>query len=591
MVRIVHAARDIARVRDISTVLIRHGFGEVVARLGIRRGRSAGEGRRRESVVPESTRSGGSEPPDSADLASDATPEDIAHGDAALRELSVPVRVRRVLEDLGPSFIKLGQIVSTRADVVPPDVIAELRKLQDSVPPIPFAELRAALEQSLGRALGEVFESFEETPLAAGSIAQVHRARVRADHGSHDVVVKVQRPGIARTIASDVDLLHTLAGWIERAIPESRVYSPVGLVQQFDHAITNELNFSLEAENSSIFTQNFEQMPQVKFPRVYREASTKQVLTLEYLDGRKVYDAIEAGFVGRKLSQIALQVMVKQIFEDGFFHADPHPGNVIILGTPEHPVLGLIDLGMVGRLSPRVRDLTIDLMVSALRKDYDGIADAIYSIGNPTEKFDREAFRSEVGLRAERYLGRPLKEVQLSGLVRDVVQGATQFGLKIPTDFTLVGKALMTVEGVGRELDPDIDLFTEARPLFLNLLKKRYSPERLGMELLRRVERLSDASDTLPQQIHEVLEDLRFGRLTVNAADPGIVRAADLLGKRMFVGLMNGSMLVSGTLLISTRYWIVGGLFLLSSIVWLATFALMELYRAIRGAATRRRRR
>lgn len=588
MVRIIHAARDLARLRDISTVLIRHGFGEVVARLGGRRARSTSapppplEARRGDSTPAESGRGGEGELAE-ADLGSAATPEDIERGDAARRELSLPVRLRRVLEDLGPSFVKLGQIASTRADVLPPEVIAELRKLQDAVPPISFAEVRDAVERSLGTTLGEIFESFDEAPLAAGSIAQVHRARIRTPAGAHDVVVKVQRPGIARTIASDVDLLHTLAGLIERAIPESRIYSPVGLVQQFDRAVNNELDFTLEAENAVLFAQNFEQSPEVKFPRVYREASTKQILTLEYLDGVKVYEAVQGGFSGRALSRIALRVMVKQIFEDGFFHADPHPGNAIILGTPEHPVLGLIDLGMVGRLSPRVRDLTIDLMVAAIRKDYDGIADAIYAIGTPSEKIEREAFRSEVGLRAEKYLGRPLRDVNLSGLVRDVVQGATRFGLVIPTDFTLVGKALMTIEGVGRELDPDIDLFTEARPLFLELLKRRYSPERMGMELLRRLERLSGASDTLPQQLHEVLEDLRFGRLTVNTENPGILRAADLLGKRLFVGLVNGSMLIAGATLMAAGHLLVGGAFVLACVAWLAGFAVMESYRAIRG--------
>jgi ubiquinone biosynthesis protein len=586
MVRLVQAARDIGRLRQISQVLVRHGFGEIVARLGGRRARSSppvhGEARRRESAPPEGAQALEVDLTD-GDLSTAATPEDIARGDAARRDHSLPVRMRRVLEDLGPSFVKLGQIASTRADILPPEIIAELRKLQDAVPPVPFPDIRDELERALGSGLSDVFESFQEEPLAAGSIAQVHRACIRTPEGAQEVVVKIQRPGIARTVASDVDLLHTFAGLVERAIPESRVYSPTGLVQQFDRAITNELDFTLEAENAALFTQNFENFSQVKFPRVYRDASTKQVLTLEFLDGQKVYDAVRTGFSGRQLSKIALEVMVKQIFEDGFFHADPHPGNAIILGTPENPTLGLIDLGMVGRLSPRVRDLTIDLMVSAIRKDYDGIADAIYAIGNPTVKIDREAFRSEVGLRAERYLGRPLRDVNLSGLVRDVVQGATQFGLRIPTDFTLVGKALMTVEGVGRELDPDIDLFSEARPLFLALLKKRYSPERLGLELLRRLERLSDASDTLPRQIQEVLEDLRLGRLTINAADPGVLRAADLLGKRLFVGLVNGAMLISGAWLISTSYWIVGGAFLVTCILWLFGFAVMELYRAIRA--------
>ena len=181
---------------------------------------------------------------------------------------------------------------------------------------------------------------------------------------------------------------------------------------------------------------------------------------------------------------MALDVIVKQIFEDGFFHADPHPGNVLMLGPHESPVIAMIDLGMVGRLSPRMRDLTIDLMVGAVRRDYDAIADAIYAIGTPTKKIDMDAFRAEVALLAEKYLGKQLREIELSSLIRDLVRGATTYGLEIPPDFMLVGKALMTIESVGKQIDPELDVFEESKPLFLELLRKRYSPERLGMELL-----------------------------------------------------------------------------------------------------------
>jgi ubiquinone biosynthesis protein len=492
-----------------------------------------------------------------------------------------------VLEELGPSFVKLGQIASTRPDVLPAEVILELKKLQDSVPPIPFEQVKDAVESSLGDQLSAVFESFEEAPLAAGSIAQVHRAKLKTENGVEDVVVKVQRPGIAKTIASDIELLHSFAALVERAIPESRVYSPVGLVQQFDRAITSELDFSLEAENARRFAQNFEGHANVRFPRVYRQATSKQVLTLEYLDGHKIYGAIEVGHSGKKLAQTALEAVVKMIFDDGFFHADPHPGNVIVLGTPEAPVLAFIDLGMVGRLSPRIRDLTTDVMVSALRRDYEGLADAVYAIGSPTKKIDRDAFRAEVALRAEKYLGRPLKEIEFSGLVRDLVQGATQFGIEIPTDFTLVAKTMMTLEGVGKEIDPDLDVFTETRPLFLELLRKRYSPERLGNELLRRLERLSGATANMPQQVQEVLEDLRLGRLKIETSDPALGTAADLLGRRIFTGLFTSAALLSGSGLIAAGHHTLGGILFALCTGWLAWYGLLELIRAVKRRVRR----
>ncbi len=442
MVSIVHAARDIGRLRTITTVLARHGFGEIVRRIGV------GRSKKRK----------GSDPPASGDVELlQPTPEEEAQGDKEREQISSAVRWRLVLEDLGPSFVKLGQIASTRPDVLPADIITELKKLQDSVPPVPFEQIKEQVETSLGAELAELFESFDEEPLAAASIAQVHRAVLKTDDGPRQVVVKVQRPGIAETIASDVDILYTFAALVERAIPESRIYSPVGLVQQFDQAINAELDFSTEAENALRFSQNFESFRNVKFPKPYKTASSKRVLTLEFLDGKKIYDAIAVGHSGKKLARIALDIIVKQIFEDGFFHADPHPGNVLVLGEPDAPVFAMLDLGMVGRLSPKMRDLTIDVMVGAVRKDYEAIADAMYQIGTPTKKIDMDAYRAEVGLLSEKYLGKQLKDIELSAMIRDLVQGATKYGLEIPSDFMLVGKSLMTVEGVGKEIDPELE--------------------------------------------------------------------------------------------------------------------------------------
>jgi ubiquinone biosynthesis protein len=495
--------------------------------------------------------------------------------------ISLAPRIREVLEELGPTFVKLGQIMSTRSDLLPQDVVVELAKLQDDVPPVPFAEIREQVERSLGVELRDVFSAFEEKPLAAASIAQVHRARLRTEEGVADVVVKVQRPGIGATVASDLDLLHTFAALLERAIPETRIYSPTGLVQQFDRAITSELDFTTEAENANRFAQNFESYRNVRFPKVYRSASTKHVLTLEYLDGKKIYDALAAGHSSRRLARLAMDILVKQIFEDGFFHADPHPGNVLVLGTADDPVFAMLDLGMVGRLSPRMRDLAVDLMVAAVRRDYDGIADALYAIGTPTKRVDRNAFRAEVSLLADRYLGKQLKDIELSALMRDLVQGATKYGVEIPTDFVLVGKALMTIEGVGREIDPELDVFEEAKPLFVDIVKKRYSPERLGLELLRRLERLGGLTTDVPEQVRDVLEDLRLGRLTVRTSDLDASHAADRLGRRLYSGLVAAALLLSGAWVLSSGHREVGGALMAVAALWLAAHALRDV---VRGA-------
>lgn len=543
MISVVSAVRDLGRLREITSVLVRHGFGEIVARAGF--------GKR-----PKKVGAGKSEPPpngaetapaDAIELSS----EELAKGEEERSRTHTAERIRLVIQDLGPSFIKLGQIMSTRNDLLPPDVIAELKKLQDDVPPVPFEDIKEVVETSLGAPLDQVFVSFDEKPLATASIGQVHRAVLATPEGEQQVVVKVQRPNVGATVQRDLELLHIMAATIERAIPETRIYSPVGLVQQFDRSITAELNFTIEGENGDRFAKNFEGTPEgelTRFPKVYKQASSKQVLALEFFDGLKIDKAVAAGVDGPRIAKNAVGVVVKMIFEDGFFHADPHPGNIIIMGGLDDapPMLGLIDLGMVGRLSPELRDRTVDLMVAAVRKDAYAVADALYAIGRPTKKVDMREYRAEVALLAEKYLGKPLKEIDLSAMIRDLVQGAMKYGLEIPTDFMMVGKALMTIEGIGKQLDPNLDVFGEAQPYFVKLLRQRYSPQRIGSELIRGVEQLSRAGYDVPLQAREVLEDLRLGRLQVKTPDPALSLAADRLGRRVFSGLVVASSTVGG---------------------------------------------
>jgi len=539
VISVVSAVRDLGRLREITSVLVKHGFGEIVARAGF--GRKPRKGTASDPPPPpEGTKD------DAIEIASD----ELAKGEEEKKRVSTAERIRLVLQDLGPSFIKLGQIASTRNDLLPPEVINELKKLQDNVPPVAFEEVKKVIETSLGRTIDEVFKSFDEKPLATASIGQVHRAVLMTEDGPQHVVVKVQRPNVGETVARDLELLHVMAAALERAIPETRIYSPVGLVQNFDRSITAELNFTIEGENSDRFTKNFQDTPQaavVKFPKAYKQASSKHVLALEFFDGVKVDKVEERGIDGKLVAKNAVGVVIKQIFEDGFFHADPHPGNVIIMGK-EEPIIGLIDLGMVGRLSPELRDRTVDLMVAAVRKDTYAVADALYGIGRPTKKVDMREYRAEVSMLAEKYLGKPLKEIDLSAMIRDLVQGAMKYGLEIPTDFMLVGKSLMTIEGIGKQLDPDLDVFGEAQPYFMSILKKRYSPQRLGNELIRGVEQLSRAGYDVPLQAREVLEDLRLGRLSLRTADPALPLAADRLGRRIFSGMVVASSIIGAAI-------------------------------------------
>jgi len=547
MVSIVTAVRDIARVREVATVLVKHGFGEVVGRLGL----STKSKKERLSSRPHS-------------------------------KVSVAERARLVLEDLGPSFIKLGQLASTRPDLLPQDLVVELRKLLDAAPPVSFEEIKEQVELSLGANIEDVFEEFNETPIAAASIAQVHRARLKTPQGIVDVAVKVQRPQIAKTIASDVEILHTLAALLERAIPETRIYSPVGLIQQFDQAISAELDFVSEGENARRFAGNFEKHPNIRFPGVYRSASSKQVLTLEFIEGEQVHQAVANGYSGRAIARLSFRSIIKQIYEDGFFHADPHPGNVLISGPKDDPIISFVDLGMVGRLGPRMRDLIIDVVTCSLRKDYEGIANALYAIGTPTKKIDMEAYRTEVAYLSEKYLDKPLKELEMSGMIRDLVHCATKYGIEIPTDFVMTGKSLMTIEGIGKEIDPDFDVYEESRPLFSDLLRKRYSPERMGNEFLKRIERLGGAGYNVPQQIEEVLEDLRLGRLTVRTKDIDASQATSQIGRRLLAGGVASSLIVGATILLAAGRDSLAYGFLGVSILTLGFHGVGEFWRTVR---------
>jgi len=549
------AVRDLGRLREIVAVLTKHGFGEVLSRMGL------------------------------AGLAPSATKlKDDANGET--RRIAWHERIRLVLQDLGPSFIKLGQIASTRNDLLSPEMIRELKKLQDDVPPVDVAQIKQEIETSLGAPIVDVYARFDDKPLATASIGQVHRARLRATFDEpglgeggeplppeeREVVVKVQRPGVKETVERDLELLHLLAAILERSIEEARIYDPVGLVQQFDRSISAEMDFTTEADNAERFRRNFDGHQGIAFPRVYKKASSRRVLTLEFFDGKKIYAAVEAGASGKTIAKQSVGIVIKMIFEDGFFHADPHPGNIIILGPAERPVVGLIDLGMVGRLSPEMRDKTIRLMVAAGRNDARGVADALYEIGKPTKKIDMDEYRAEVGQLAEKYLGKPLKELEISGLVRDLVQGGTKYGLEIPTDFMMVGKSLMTIEGIGKELDPELDIFAEATPHFVALLKERYSPARIGNELWRGAEQLAGLVTKVPAQVGEILEDLRLGRLQIQTVDTQAAPVLDRLGRRIFSGMVIAALYIAGAIVLASSWshhgWVAAVMFAVASCAW-----------------------
>jgi len=548
MPSVMTAFRDLERLRAIAAVLARHGFGEVLQRLGLDALVAAGP------------------------------------ADDASRSHSLGQRLRFVLQDLGPSFVKLGQIASTRADLLPPDVIAELKVLQDDVKTVAWDEIRKEIEDDLGAPLADLYEHVDETPLASASIAQVHRARLREGDTVHEVVLKVQRPRIRDTVERDVDLLYWFARALERTIPEARRYSPVDLVSEFDRSIQAEMDFKQEAEHAERFAKNFEGDSRVRFPKVYRRVSGKRVLTLEFFDGMHLDDALAAGWDGPRLASMSVGVIIKMVFEDGFFHADPHPGNIIVMGTPQEPVLGIFDLGLVGHLSGPLRDKALELMVAAVREDFDAVADALYALGRPTRKVDMQVFRNDVSTLGRKYVGRKLGEIQASAIVRDLIWGAVKHGIDMPADFVMMGRALMTLEGTGRQIHPELDLLTEARPHFLRLIAARYSPDRVSGDLLRMALKLSSRAGAMPDQVSEILDDLRKGHLTLKASDPELAGVYDRFGRRMYSGLTVSATVVGGSVILALgRGYVawVGAAMLVGAVLMATAHGLRDWWRSL----------
>ncbi|MDD9944944.1 MAG: AarF/ABC1/UbiB kinase family protein [Myxococcales bacterium] len=478
-------------------------------------------------------------------------------------QMSRAVRLRAVIEELGPSFIKLGQIASTRPDLIPADIIAELRGLQDDVAPVPFDEIREQIQQQLGAPIAAIFADFDERPLASASIGQVYRAKLRMPQEGgdalEDVVVKVQRPGISATIERDVDLLYWLAHAIERSIPEAKIYKPVRLVDEFDRTVRAELDYGQEADNAERFRDNFEGAAGVRFPCVFRQASARRVLTLEYLPGVNVFAAVEAGASGEDIARTAIDVIIKMVFDHGFFHADPHPGNLLIMGPPDAPVLGIIDLGQVGRLSPRARDRMIDLLVAIGRKDSRAIASALLHLGTPTKRLDRDAFEAEVASLTDRYLGRRLADIEPAVLLRELVQGSQRFGLEMPAELMVVAKCLMTVEGIGRQIYPELDLADALTPYLKEMVSLRYSPERLTNDLVNLAMTMTQVAGDFPARIEQILEDVRQGRVSIEARQPQLQRSHDRLGRRIASGVVSAGLIVSGAGLLAVNKTVLGG--------------------------------
>lgn len=486
------AIKDAGRMRQIATVLARHGFGHVVQRLEL--------------------------------------PAPFGIGQAAPSEEDTDLpytfarRIRLACEELGPTFVKLGQILSTRSDLLGPDTIKELESLQDSAPPMAWDDVEHQIVKHLGDAPHRVFDAFEREPLARASIAQVHRAMLP---DGIEVVVKVRRRGIAETLRRDLSIMYFLAERAEEFIPELALVEPSGIVEQFDRALSKELDFANERRNIERFRENFADFRGIYIPQVYRRYCAAGVLTMELIPGTKITDAVDVLDVDPYLlAPRMLRALLKMVFQDGFFHGDLHPGNVLI--TEDHTI-ALLDFGLVGRLLPRQRDEILQLLSGLAREDYELVARTLFDLGVkvPGVHYNYLAFEADVCELMERLLaGRTLEDVNVQQLFSELVNGAIRHQLKLPPTYTLVFKALMTVEGIGRALAPNINLLAEARPFLRDMIAARYSPDRIWHDAVDAMTSTSRFFRLFTQTAPRLLQDMEQGRFAVHMESEALDRLA-----------------------------------------------------------------
>ncbi|MCB0707056.1 MAG: AarF/ABC1/UbiB kinase family protein [Saprospiraceae bacterium] len=435
-------------------------------------------------------------------------------------------RLRMVCEELGTTFIKFAQVASNRPDLLPDELILELEKLQDKAPPVDFADIKNILETELTRPISELLEWFDETPLASASMAQVHRARLI---GGKEVVLKIQRPEIRKLISADIAILKNIVSIIENRFPQYLVYQPAELLKMFEQSITEELSFRMEANNVIQFQNMFRGNAEVFIPAIYRELSTDKILCLEYVNGYKITDLNrlkEFNITGEDLALRGIRLYFEQIFEHSFFHADPHPGNIFVL---EDGRIAFLDFGMVGSVIEKDKILFAQLLLAIYDRDVQGLKKAMlkFSTGLSKEK-DRELEYDII------YFLRQYSTVAIEDIDgKEVMQGLNalfyEYKFKIPSNLLLLLKALIIIEGVGLQLNPQYDIIQNIGPYVQTLLTKKYNPKRMQREFLRTAEDTTNLLRDLPEDIREILRKIKEGKLHIEFEHKGLQPSAEKL--------------------------------------------------------------
>lgn len=492
--------KHVGRYREIAMALVRHGFGYMVEELGLFQ----------LLALPRRWMSRE------------------AHTTKTLSE-----RIRLVLQELGPAFVKLGQLASTRADLLPESVIRELVKLQDQVPPFSSETARGILEQELDIPLEEIFSRFEDTPVAAASIGQVHLGKLRS---GESVAIKIQRPGISRIVQRDLDILRELTAMAEKRWDWVKQYQLPQMVEEYAQALMAELDYTVEGRNTEKIAQQYQQDNKVKIPTIYWDQTSSRVLTMEYIEGIKLNDREELVRRGHDLNNIAERLvdsLLNQIFIQGFFHADPHPGNLMVLKDGR---LAFIDFGMVGSLSDEMKQQLASLIIGLMRKDTDSMIRAIEKLGMMPDDMDLRGLHVDLDKLRTKYYDIPFSKISVGQALNDLFGVAQRHRVVMPADILLLGKSLLTMEGVIEHLDPSLSIVDMAEPFGRKLIKERFSAGRIKNRLFRSAADMAESVIGLPGQLRQLSSIISKGKLRLEISVPeldALMRRMDQISNRL----------------------------------------------------------
>ncbi|WML52824.1 AarF/ABC1/UbiB kinase family protein [Neobacillus sp. PS3-12] len=520
--------RHLQRYREIVNAFIRHGFGFTIKELGLSELLSFPK-----RLFPEGTKGSFNK--------------------------STGERIRLFLEELGPTFVKIGQVASTRYDVLPADIISELENLQDQAPPFPYENVQKIIEDELGHPIADLFKEFNEEPLAAASIGQVHYAVLKT---GEPVAIKIQRPNMKGTIETDLEILQDLALLAEQRLDWAAHYQIRDIVDELAKSLLEELDYSIEGRNSEKIANQFKNDSGIVIPKVYWEYTTKKVLTMEYVEGIKLNEAEklkEAGNNPKELAKNVVNSILKQILVEGYFHGDPHPGNVLALPGDD---LVFLDFGMVGRLSSEMKNNLASLVIALMRKKTDDVVKSIMHMGIVPEDIDVMSLRADVDRLYEKYYDVALSTTSLAQVIGDLFAVAYRHHIRIPSDLTLLGKTLLTMEGMVVKLDPEISILKVAEPFGKRLLMERYEPKKVAGNVWDQLVEMGGFVNDLPKTLNEISLLLKKGKVKQEISFPDsdkIINKLNRISNRIafsisllsfsivFMGLIIGSSLSGKT--------------------------------------------